>query len=40
MIGSLLPSKDGCEAFDVARRSLGIFPTEKDAADAISMVAS
>jgi hypothetical protein len=36
-VGFILPrGKTGFEAFDVADRTLGIFPTTKSAADAIS----
>jgi hypothetical protein len=36
-IGFLLPrGKQGCEAFDSTDRSLGVFPDQKSAADALS----
>ena len=35
-LGFLLSRRDGVEAFDIDDRSLGIFPDQKSAADAIS----
>jgi hypothetical protein len=40
IIGSLLPRREGVEAFTADNQSLGIFSNQQTAADAISMVAS